>query len=145
MRDSLVRYRDPHFQRPTLYMQQTVCQNFTMGQSYGPRRILLPAFPILDFPKYGHILGKTLCSGPRLRPGQASPWGHRPSTSALCAVPMRLSRIDEHIKDEPCAKQRALLGVISSRFSSVSRGARSAVSIFTNTTLDLLQLYCAFA
>jgi hypothetical protein len=33
-------------------------------------------------------------------------------------VPMRLSRIDQHIKDEPCAKQRALLGVSSSRFSS---------------------------
>jgi hypothetical protein len=26
-------------------------------------------------------------------------------------VPMRLSRIDQHIKDEPRAKQRALLGV----------------------------------
>ena len=25
---------------------------------------------------------------------------------------MRLSRIGQHIKDEPCAKQRALLGVI---------------------------------
>jgi hypothetical protein len=51
------------------------------------------------FLRYGHILGKTLCSGPRLRPGQASPWGHRPSSSAPCAVPMRLSRIDQHIKD----------------------------------------------
>ena len=68
---------------------------------------------------------------------QASPWGHSPSSSAPCAVPMRLSRIDQHIKDEPCAKQRALLGVSSSRFSSVSRGVRSAqkwakyCSIFT--------------
>jgi hypothetical protein len=44
---------------------------------------------------------------------------------------MRLSRIDQHIKDEPCAKQRALLGVFASRFSSVSRGVRSAVPIFT--------------
>jgi hypothetical protein len=47
------------------------------------------------------------------------------------------SRIDQHIKDEPCANQRALLGVSSSRFSSVSRGVRSAqkwakyCSIFT--------------
>ena len=32
---------------------------------------------------------------------QASPWGHSPSSSAPCAVPMRLSRIDQHIKDEP--------------------------------------------
>jgi hypothetical protein len=28
---------------------------------------------------------------------------------------MGLSRIDQHIKDEPCARQRALLGVSSSR------------------------------
>jgi hypothetical protein len=26
---------------------------------------------------------------------------------------MRLSRIGQHIKDEPCAKHRALLGVLS--------------------------------
>jgi hypothetical protein len=31
---------------------------------------------------------------------------------------MRLSRIDQHIKDELCAKRRALLGVFSSRYSS---------------------------
>ena len=58
---------------------------------------------------------------------QASPWGHRPSSSAPCAVPMRLSRIGRHIKDEPRAKQRASLGVFSSHFSSVSRNVRSAV------------------
>jgi hypothetical protein len=29
--------------------------------------------------------------------------------------------IGQHIEDEPCAKQRALLGVFSSRSSSVSR------------------------
>jgi hypothetical protein len=45
-------------------------------------------------------------------------------------VPMRLSRIDQHIKDEPCAKQRAILGVSSRRFSSVSRGVRSAFPVF---------------
>jgi hypothetical protein len=55
---------------------------------------------------------------------QASPWEHSPSSLAPCAVPMRLSRIDQHIEDEPCARQRALLGVFSSRFSSVSRGVR---------------------
>jgi hypothetical protein len=81
------------------------------------------------FPSMG-ILGKTLCSDPRRRPEQASPWEHRPSSSAPCAVPMRLSRIDQHINDEPCAKQRALLGVFSSRPSSVSRGVRSAAPIF---------------
>jgi hypothetical protein len=56
---------------------------------------------------------------------QASPWEHRPSSSAPCAVPMRLSRIGHNIKDEPYAKQRALLGVFSSRYSSVSRDIRS--------------------
>jgi hypothetical protein len=80
--------------------------------------------------KYGHILGKTLCSGPRLRPGKQAHGGHRPSSSAPCAVPMRLSKDGQHIKDEPCAKQRALLGVFSCRFSSVSRGVRSAVQIY---------------
>jgi hypothetical protein len=104
---------------------------------YGPRRIhvFLPAFLSLILSKYGHILGKTLCSGPRLRPGQASPWGHRPSSSAPCAVPIRLCRIGQHIKDEPCAKQRALVGVSSSRYSSVSRGVRSAWSIFSKRPL----------
>ena len=66
---------------------------------------------------------------------QASPWGHRPSSSAPCAVPIRLSRIDQHIKEEPCAKQRALLGVLSSRYSSVSRGVRSAVPIWIRIPL----------
>ena len=87
----------------------------------------------IGFSKYCHILGKTLCSGPMRRPGQASPWGHRPSSSAPYAVPMRLSRIGQHIKDEPCAKQRALLGIFSSRFSSISRDiptrARTVLSI----------------
>ena len=66
---------------------------------------------------------------------QASPWGHSPSSSAPCAVPMRLSRIDQHIKDEPCAKQRALLGVFSSRFSSVSQENRSTYSIWNHLPL----------
>ena len=66
---------------------------------------------------------------------QASPWGHSPSPLAPCAVPMRLSRIGQHIKDESCAKQRALLGVFSSRFSSVSRGIRSAFPIFSSLPL----------
>jgi hypothetical protein len=57
LRDLRARYRDPNLQRLTIKMQKSVCQNFIMGQSYGLRRIFLPAFPILDFSKYGHILG----------------------------------------------------------------------------------------
>jgi hypothetical protein len=55
---------------------------------------------------------------------------------------MRLSRIDQHIKDEPCATQRALLDVPSSRSLSVSRGVRSAGSICSSSPLlvDLLNL-----
>jgi hypothetical protein len=69
----------------------------------------------------------TLCNERAHAPAwQASQWGHRPSSSAPCAAPMRLSRIDQHIKDKPYAKQRALLGVFSSRSSSISRGVRSA-------------------
>jgi hypothetical protein len=66
---------------------------------------------------------------------QASPWGHRPSSSAPCAVPMRLSRINRHIKDKHCAKQRALLGVLSSRFSSVSRDIRSTYPFWIGSPL----------
>ena len=50
IRDSLARYRDPHLQRPTFYIQKSVCQNLVMGQSYGSCRIFLPAFICLDFP-----------------------------------------------------------------------------------------------
>jgi hypothetical protein len=106
-----------------------------MGQSYGLRRIFLPAITCLDFSKYGHILGKTLCSGPQAPAWQASPWGHSPSSSAPWAVPLRLSRIGQHIKAEPCAKQRALLGMFSSRYSSVSRGNQILLSILNTTPL----------
>jgi hypothetical protein len=91
----------------------------------------------IGFPQYGRILGKTLWWRPQAPARQACPWGHSPSSSALCAVPMRLSRIGSHIKDEPCAKQRALLGVLSSRFSSVSRDiwSTSTFPIWNNTPL----------
>ncbi len=46
-----------------------------MGQSYGHRRIFLPTFYCLDFSKYGHILGQTICSGPRRRPGRQAHGG----------------------------------------------------------------------
>jgi hypothetical protein len=55
---------------PRLKMQKWVCQNLIMGQSYGPRRIFLPAITCLDFHKYGHILSKTLRSGLTLRLGR---------------------------------------------------------------------------
>jgi len=71
---------------------------------------------------------------PRRQPGRQAHGGTGVS-SAPCAVPMRLSRIDQHIKDEPCAKQRALLGVSSNRYSSVSRGVQSAVPIFIGSPL----------
>ena len=113
-----------------------------MGQSFEPRRIFLTAFLILILSKYVNFLGKTLCSGPRRRPGQASPWEHRPSSSAPCAVPIRLSRIGEHIKDEPCAKQRALLGVFSSRYSSRFSRYRSAGPIFIFLPLVITTTAC---
>jgi hypothetical protein len=47
---------------------------------------------------------------------KACPWKHMPSSSAPCVVPMRLSRISQHIKDEPCTKCRALLGVLSRHY-----------------------------
>jgi hypothetical protein len=122
-------------QRPTINLQKSICQNLVMRQSYGPCRIFLAAFLISRFPKYGHILGETLCSGRWRRPGQASPWEHEPSSSAPCVVTIRRSTIGEHIKGEPWAKQRALLSVSSSRCSSVSRGVRSVGSIYTYSPL----------
>jgi hypothetical protein len=101
-----------------------------MGQSYGPRWIFLLAFSTSRSSNYGHILGITLWWRPQAPAWQACPWGHGPSSSAPCAVPMRLSRIGQHIKDEPCAKQRALLGVSSSRSSSISRGHQILCSLF---------------
>ena len=86
---------------------------------------------LFGFSKYGHILGITLWWRPQGSAWQASPWKHRPSSSAPCAVLMGPSRVGQHIKDEPCAKQRTLLGVSYSRYSSVSRGVRSVVSIFS--------------
>jgi hypothetical protein len=63
-RDLFAQYLDPHIQRPTLYTQQTVCQNSIMGQSYGPRRIFLPAFPILDFPNVAISWAKPYVAAP---------------------------------------------------------------------------------
>jgi hypothetical protein len=142
LRDLLARYRDPHLQCPTIKTQKYILRNLIMQRSYGLCRIFFPAGSLLIFVQwmYGHILLPVVGEPPRLyvgrRPGrQAHGQEHRPSSSAPCAVPMRLSKIDQHIKDEPRAKQRALLGVSSSRCSSVSRGVRSSWSIFTNTPL----------
>ena len=75
LRDLLARYRDPHLQRLTFYLQKSVCQNLIMRQSYGRWKIFLPIILILDFGKYGHTLGKTLCSGPRRQPGRQAHGG----------------------------------------------------------------------
>jgi hypothetical protein len=50
LRDFLARHRDPHLQRPTINRKKSVGQNLIMKQSYGRRRIFLPAFICLDFP-----------------------------------------------------------------------------------------------
>jgi hypothetical protein len=50
---------------------------------------------------------------------------------------MRLSRIDQHIKDEPCAKQRALLGIplaVPQAFLEVSDLRAHFFSRFTFST-----------
>jgi hypothetical protein len=62
LHDLLARYHNPHLQRPKIKRQKKVCQNLSMGQSYEHRIIFLPVITCLDFSKYGHILGKTLCS-----------------------------------------------------------------------------------
>jgi hypothetical protein len=72
-----------------------------MRQSYGSRKIFSPAFSISRFSKGGHILGITLWWRPQALAWQACRWEHRPSSSVPCVVPIRLSRIGQHIKDEP--------------------------------------------
>jgi hypothetical protein len=126
LHDSLARYHNPHLQHPIIKMQNAFCQNLIMGQSYEPCRILLPAGPLLIFVQYTAVLWL-----PQAPAWQACPWEHRPSSSAPCAVPMRLSRIGQHIKDEPCAKKTSVAWHFSSRSSSVSRGVRSAGPILT--------------
>ena len=59
-----------------------------------------------------NILGKTLYSSPRRWPGRhAHGQEHKSSFSAPCAGLMGPPNIDQYTKDEPFAKQRALLGV----------------------------------
>jgi hypothetical protein len=71
-RDLPARYRYPHLpQCPTIYTKKTVCQNSIMGQSYlWASQNIFAGHYLFGFSKYGHILGKTLCSGPRSRPGR---------------------------------------------------------------------------
>jgi hypothetical protein len=61
---------NPHLQHPTINMQKSVCQNLIMGQSYESCIIFLPASLMSRFSNMANILGKTLCSGPRRRPGR---------------------------------------------------------------------------
>ena len=96
---------------------------------YFCRSLFVWIFQIWPYPRHSPMLR------PQAPAWQASPWEHRPSSSVPCAVPMRLSRIGPHIKDEPCARQRALLGVFSSRSSSVSRGHQNRCSIYFSLPL----------
>ena len=109
-----------------------------MGQSYKSRRIFLPGITIsitrLDFPKCGHILGKTLWSGPRYRPGRQAHGSTRLASRHHVWCPGDFLGLI-NTSDEPCGKQWAFLGVPSSHFSSVSRGVRSAWSIFIGFSL----------
>ena len=93
-------------------------------EEYFCRPLFVRIFRIWPYPRQNPM------QWPRALSRQASPWKHRPSSSTPCVVSIRLSRIGQHIKDEPCAKQRALLSVFSSRYSSVSRGVRSVAPIF---------------
>jgi hypothetical protein len=126
----------PQYESPASHglLAKIRLSKFHYGAKLWPSPNIFAGLPNIGFSKYGHILGKTPCSGPRRQPGRQAhgPWGHSPSSSAPSAVPMRLSRIDQHIKDEPCAKQRALLGIVSSRCSSVSRGVRSEGQFLVN-------------
>jgi hypothetical protein len=83
-----------------------------MGKSYGPCRIFWPAFTCLDFPNMAISYAKPYVAAPGAgKDGQAhGGTGLAPRHNAY-AVLMRLSRIGQHIKEEPCAKQRAFLEV----------------------------------
>jgi hypothetical protein len=107
-----------------------------MGQSYEPHRIFFQIQSIIFFSSIyiWPYPRQNPMRWPRRQPGRQAHGGTSVS-SAPCAVPMRLSRIDQHINDEPCAKRRALLDVSSNRYSSVSRGVQSAVPIFIGSPL----------
>ena len=116
-----------------------------MGQSYSSYALwasqnifagnyLFEFFQIWPYPQHEPMVAAPPGRRPS-RQAHGSTASNSPSSPAPCVVPMILSRIGQHIKDEPCAKHRALLGVLSSRFSSVSRGVRSAAPILIRSPL----------
>jgi hypothetical protein len=132
----LARYHNPHMQRPTINTQKSVCQNVIMGQSYEPRRGDISAGrTTFDLSKYGHIIGKTLCSSPKRRPSRQAhgSTGLAPRHHVRC--PWDCLGLINTSRTSLCATQQALLGVFSSRSSSVSRGVRSAFPIFSERPL----------
>jgi hypothetical protein len=58
------------------------------------------------------------------------PWEHRPSSSEPRVVPMGRSRFGQNIKDEPCAKHRALLGIPLAVPEAFLEDTRSCVHFF---------------
>ena len=100
LRDLLARHRNPHLQCPPIKTKQFVCQNSIMGQSYGAFEeyfclpLLVWIFQIWPYPRQNSM------QRPQAPAWQASPWGHSPTSSAPCAVPMRLSRICQHINEK---------------------------------------------
>jgi hypothetical protein len=121
-RDTTIRicssvYSVSRFELKNLFIKIPSWDKITGLAEYFCRPLLVWVCKICPYP------GQNPMQRPHAPAWQASPWGHSPSSSAPCAVPMRLSRIDQHIKDEPCAKQRALLGVppaVSQAFLEVS-------------------------
>jgi hypothetical protein len=71
--DLLARYRDPHLQRPTISNQKSICPNKIMQESYGPRRIFLPAGSFYFCPTLPYLRqNPTQLGPPRLDHLQAS-------------------------------------------------------------------------
>jgi hypothetical protein len=101
-RDTAIRiYSVPRFRRKNPFVKIPSWAKVMGLAEYFCRPLFVWIFQIWPYPR------QTPCSGPRRQPGhawQASPWGHSPSSSAPCAVPMRLARVDQHIKDEPYAR-----------------------------------------
>ena len=122
--------------------QKNRCQNSIMGQSYGPRRIFFH-IQFIIFPEYGHIQGKTQCRGPRRQPCRQAHGGTALARRHHERCPWDFLGLVNASRTSlvPCAKQRALIGVSSSRSSRVSRGVRSAGSICTVLSL-VSDTYC---
>ena len=93
------------------------------------------AFIVTSEPFFPSALDIPYGGGPRGWPGKQAHGSTDLTSSAPCVVLMGPSTIDQNIKDEPCAKHRALLGIFSSRYSSVSRGNQILLSIINTTPL----------